>query len=36
MKIADPKILFERWLDPAFDCFCTLPDGDGAIAGMMN
>lgn len=35
MKIDDPKILFDRWFDSAFERLSTLPEGDGAIAGMM-
>jgi len=34
-KIDDPRVLFERWFDAAFLSLFALPDGDGAIAGMM-
>jgi hypothetical protein len=35
MKIDDPKTLFERWFDAAFEKLSSLPEGDGAIAGLM-
>jgi hypothetical protein len=35
MKIDDPKILFERWFEAAFEKLATLPKGDGGIAGLM-